>query len=104
MVGTVVAEPSFDITPDKPADQVKAKVEKDTATFDVFSPSGIGSATITLTKGCWPTTVVLRLHLTGLESLAVSNGKIKLMGSVLSHSGKTKRLYLTEDGEEREAA
>ncbi len=49
-------------------------VEKDIATLDVSSPSGIGDATVTLTKGKWPTTVVLRLHLRGLESVAVSNG------------------------------
>jgi hypothetical protein len=37
-----------------------------------------------------------------LESLAVSNGKVKLTGSVLSHSGNTKRLYLTEEGKDGE--
>jgi hypothetical protein len=37
-----VEPPTFDITTKKPADQVKVKVEKDTATFDVSSPSGIG--------------------------------------------------------------
>jgi hypothetical protein len=70
--------------------------------LDVTSPSGIGGATIGLTKGKWPTTVILRLHLSGLESFAVSNGKVKFTGSVLSHSGNTKRLYLTEDGSEVE--
>ena len=53
-------------------------------------------------KGQWPTTVILRLHLGGLESFAVSNGRIKLTGSVLSHSGNTKRLYLTEAGKDEE--
>jgi hypothetical protein len=77
-------------------------VENDTAVVDVTSPSGIGGATVTLTKGKWPTMVVLRLYISGLESFAVSNGKIKLTGSVLSHSGNTKRLYLTEVGNEGE--
>ena len=31
-----------------------------------------------------------------------SSGKIKLAGSVLSHSGNTKRLHLTEEDKERE--
>jgi len=53
-----------------------------------------------LTKGKWPTTVILRLHLSGLESFAVANGKIA--GSVYSHSGETKRMYLTEAGNEGE--
>ena len=89
-------ETALDIKTKKPADQIKVKIENDIATLDVLSQSGIGGATITLTNGKWPTTVVLRLHLSGLESFAVSNSKIKLTGSVLSHSGNTKRLYLTE--------
>ena len=102
LVGTVVAEPSFDIAPDKPADEVKLKISDNATTFDIFSPSGIGGATITLARGSWPATVVLRLHLSGLESFVISSGKTKLTGSVLSHSGNTKHLYLTENGEERE--
>jgi hypothetical protein len=50
------------------------------------------------TSGNWPTTITPRLNLGGLESFIVSNGKLKLTVSVLSHSGNTKRLYLTEDG------
>jgi hypothetical protein len=74
-----------------------------TAAFDVFSPSGIGGATIMLAKGNWPGTVILRLHLHGLESFAISNGDIKLTGSVLSHGGETKRLHLTENGKDRKS-
>ena len=64
----------------------------------MFSQSGIGRATITTTSGNWPTTVILHLHLAGLEHLAISTGKVKLSGSVLSHSGNTARWCLTEDG------
>jgi hypothetical protein len=94
--------PAFAITTKKPADQIKIDAENGTTTFDVSSQSGIGGATITATNGKWPTTIVLHLHLGGLESFAVSNGKIKLTGSVLSHSGNTKRLYLTDDGKDDE--
>ena len=89
---------TFDIKTRKPADQIKVKIDEDSATLDVFSPSGIGGVTITLTRGTWPKTIVLRLHLRGLESFTISNGKIKLRGSVLSHSGNTKRLYLGKEG------
>lgn len=92
----------FTIKTAKPTDQVQVKIEGNIATLDVLSPSGIGSATITPTTGKWPAVVVLRLRLRGLESLAVSKGKIKLTGSVLSHSGYTKHLYLTEEGKEGE--
>ena len=67
--------PAFDITTRKSADQIKVAVENDTATFDVTSPSGIGGATIALTKGNWPKSVVVRLHLHGLESFAVLQRK-----------------------------
>ncbi len=78
--------------------------EGDSATLVVFSQSGIGRAKRTSKNGNWPTTVTLRLHLTGLEHFAISAGKVKLTGSVLSHSGNTARLFLTGNGsgEERE--
>ncbi len=92
--------PTFDIRAKKPADTIKVKVEKDTTIFDIVSPNGIGGATINPPKGKWPTTVILRLHLGGLESFAASAGKMRLTGSVLSHSGNRKRLTLTEDGKD----
>jgi acetyl esterase len=96
---------AFAITTKKPDDRIETKVGADSVVFDIRSRSGIGGATIAPQNGKWPATVVLRLHLGGLESFDVSNGKIKLAGSVLSHSGNTKRLHLTEggDGKEREA-
>lgn len=93
---------AFETFTKKPEDQIKERIERDTTTFDVISRSGIGGATITLAKGKWPANVILRFHLSGLESLAVSNGKVRLTGSVLSHSGQKKRLYLTEDGKDEE--
>ena len=94
-------ETTLDIKTKKAEDYVNVKIKNDTATLDVSSQSGIGGATITLSKGKWPTTVVLRLHLGGLESFAVFNGKIKLTGSVLSHSGNTRLLDVVEDGKEK---
>ena len=78
----------------KPEDRMEVKCEGDTATLVVFSQSGIGRATLTSTNGNWPTTVILHLHLAGLEHFAISTGKVKLTGSVLSHSGNTARLCL----------
>ncbi len=82
LFGTEV--PAFDITTEKPADLGKVEVKGDTTTFDFFSPSGIGGGTITLKKGSWPQTVTLRLHLHGLESFNVSNGKVSLRASVVA--------------------
>ncbi len=86
----------------KAEDQVKMSLENGAAIVDVASPSGIGRATIELKKGPWPAAVVLRLHLNGLESLTASGGKLKLAGYVLSHSGNTQRVTLTEEGKEGE--
>jgi hypothetical protein len=45
----------------------------------VTSPRGIGSATIERAgAACWPEAVVLRMHLKGLETLRVSNGRVTL--------------------------
>jgi len=93
--------PTFDIKTRKVEDRVTATVEKDTAIFDATSRSGIGGATVTLAKGKWPTTVVLRLHLSGMEQLTIFNGTIKLTGSVLSHSGNPRLLDVVEDGKEK---
>ena len=84
----------------KPEDQVKVKVENGGAIVDVVSPSGIGGATIELKKGAWPTTIVVRLHIKGLEPFTAVGGKVKLAGYVLSHSGNTQRLTLTEEGKD----
>ncbi len=86
----------------KPEDRIDVKCEGDTATLVVFSQSGIGRATLTSTNGNWPTTVILQLHLAGLEHFAISTGKLKLTGSVLSQSGNKARLCLTEDGSEED--
>ncbi len=91
---------TLDIKTQKAEDRVTATVEKDMAIFDATSRSGIGGATIT-TKGMWPTTVILRFHLRGLELFSISNGKVKLSGSVLSHSENPRLLHVEEDGKEK---
>jgi acetyl esterase len=92
---------TIDIKAEKPADRIKMTVDKDSAALDIISQSGIGGATITMNSGKWPATVTLRFHLRGLELLSISNGKIKLSGSVLSHSGNPRLLHVDEDGKEK---
>jgi hypothetical protein len=90
----------YDITTTKPADQIKSTSDCDKVTFDISCPSGIGGGKITLAKGKWPDTVILRIHLTGLEFFSLTSGKLKLSGSVLSHSGNKRQLSLSEEGKE----
>lgn len=52
---------------------------------DLHSASGIGKAAITMTTAL-PLTATLRLHLTGLEHLQVSNGVTTLVAQVSSQA------------------
>ncbi len=95
-------EGAFNIETKKPEDRVKVQVERDSATFEISSKSGIGGAQISSAKDAWPTTVTVRLHLRGLEWVAISGGMHKLTGSVLSHSDNAATLHLSEEGKKGE--
>ncbi len=91
--------PKFKVTAKRDTDQVKVRVEDDETTVTVRSPAGISHAVIERTAGDWTETVSLRLHLKGLESFRVSNGKVTLAAAVSSHEEPPKvRLWL--DGKE----
>jgi hypothetical protein len=89
----------FKITTKRDNDRVEVKAEKDKVVFSVHSPFGISNASIERTGEQWPDAVVLRLHLKGLESFWVTNGKVKLKASVSSQDGKVR---LWKDGKEDE--
>lgn len=84
----------------KPDDQVTAKAEGDRVVFDIVSPSGIGGAQIVRKNTAWPAVMALRLHLAGLESLSIGNGKNTLKISVLSHGNRDRLVHLVRDGKE----
>lgn len=90
-------EAPFKITTKRDNDRVEVKSEKDETVFSVRSPFGISNAVIERTGERWPEAVVLRLHLKGLENFRVTNGKVKLDGSVSSKNGKVR---LWKDGKE----
>ena len=93
---------SFTCKPTKVQDQVTVTIEKERTLLDVVSPSGIGGTTVELSRGSWPSKVVVRLHLRGLEQFTSSSGRAKLDGSMLSHSGNTRRLTVREQGKDGE--
>ena len=72
-----------------------------TVVLSIKGGSGIGHATITRHLAQWPRAVVVRAYLRGLESLVISNTKVSLEISVLSHSGHPTLLHLRQDGTER---
>ncbi len=84
-------------------DCVKFTSEEGVVVFDIHDAQGIGGVSITPKSGDWPKSVIVRLHLPGLESLQLSAGKVTLFGSVLSHSGHKRLLEIDEAGKKREA-
>lgn len=90
-------DPPFKITTKRDDDKVEVKAEEDKTYFLVQSPFGIGQAIIERSGDIWPTTVMLRLHLKGLEKFKVTNGKDTLEAAVSSQDAKVR---LWKDGEE----
>ena len=81
----------FKIVTKRDQDRVDVELDKDRTIFSVHSPTGIGHAVIERIDETWPETVVLRLHLQGLEKFEVTNGKLKLSASVSSQNGKVRQ-------------
>lgn len=91
--------PPFKITTKRDNDTVEVRADKEKTVFIVKSPFGISNAVIERTDGKWPNAVVLRLHLKGLESFQVTNGKVKLEASASLQEGKP-LVRLWKDGKE----
>ena len=91
--------PPFNITTKRDDDKVDVKAEKGEVAFSIHSPFGISNAVIERAGEKWPDAVVLRLHLKGLESFSVTNGKVKLEGSASLKDGKP-LVRLWKDGKE----
>jgi hypothetical protein len=78
---------------------VEVRADKDKALFIVKSPFGISQAVVERVDESWPKVIVLRLHLKGLESFKVSNGKTTLDAAAGIQDGKPK-VRQWKDGKE----
>lgn len=78
----------FTVTTRKADDTVAVGGDRDRTVFDIRSPSGIGRAVVERTGDAWPTAVVVRLHLKGLENLKVSAGTLAVGAAVGVRDGK----------------
>ncbi len=76
-------------TTDKADNQVQTRVENGKLVVDVFSPSGIGSADVELTGAQRPATIVIRLHLKGLEGLTFTYPNATVQVAVASSGDHT---------------
>lgn len=90
----------FDITGTREGDAVRVMDEPGRTILDVTSRSGIGGAVVERRTDRWPERLILRLHLGGLESLAVSNGALTLRASVKSSGGEARISYDLRNGDE----
>lgn len=90
-------DPRFTITTQRDNDKVEVKAEKQTTIFSVHSPFGISQALIERNDENWPDRIIVRLHLKGLESFNVSDGKVTLEAAVSSEDGPVR---LWKDGKE----
>ena len=81
-------------------DRISIAVEGAAAVLSVHSKRGIGSAKVIRLQKSWPG-VTIRFHLRGMESLRISNGKVTLSASVLSHGNHKRLLSRIVDGKEQ---
>jgi hypothetical protein len=89
----------FKITTRRADDAVAVRAEKDRTVVAVRSPFGISQAVLERLGDTWPESLVLRLHLKGLESFRASNGTVTLEVAVSVQEGK-RRVRLWKDGKE----
>jgi hypothetical protein len=87
----------FKITKRKTDDAVTVQTDKERMTIVVHSPSGISQAIVEPLEEAWPQSIILRLHLKGLESFRASNGTVALDAAVSSQDGKVR---IWKDGKE----
>lgn len=99
--GRVGGKPGFHATVGRTNSRVRFIVEDGKTIFDVASEFGIDKATIKRLTDDWPMTILVRLHLRGLESFKVGNEELAVEWSVSSTGENAKRVSLLEGQDER---
>ena len=69
-------------------------------TVNIVSPFGIDNATLHRTGERWPDSMVISLHLKGLESFTAGSGQVEVVASVPSTGEPIGRLSLRQGGTE----
>jgi hypothetical protein len=76
-------QPPVGVSTGKGEDRVTVTTTGSQVVLDIYSPSGIGSARVTLGRGQRPTQVLMRLHLVSLEGLRFAYGVTVVQVAVL---------------------
>jgi hypothetical protein len=90
--------PRLKLTLKRADDRSQIEVQDGTATVSLHSPFGISQAEMECLGERWPERLVLKLHLRGLESLALANGRTTIHASVSSTGGGV-RVWKDQDEE-----
>src|SRR5687767_9810156 len=77
-------KPGFLATAGRTDTRIKFLSNADTTTIDITSPTGIDKATINRESDEWPKTILVRLHLGGLESFKAGGKGFSIQWSVSS--------------------
>lgn len=85
------------VTVSRPDSEAQVTTNASTVIVDLFSSTGIGSATVTLPR---PQPVLLRLHLSGLEELRFAYGDAEVIASVSSSDASLRESVRLGDGDE----
>lgn len=98
------ATPQFLVTVDKPGDRVVLTADNGQLTADVWSESGIGGASFSLTAGALPQSISFRLHLRGLEQMTLAYADTVVSLSVPSGGNRPVLQVATVGGSEMPVA
>jgi hypothetical protein len=103
MLALAASHAVADVEKDEPAlcaevgrkdSQLRFSAETNKTIIDITSVFGIDKATISRKSNAWPKSMVVRLHLSGLESFKVSNEKVTVEWSVSSTRDNLRRVSL----------
>jgi hypothetical protein len=94
------AHPPFGSEVGREGSKVRFLTEGGATIIDIASKFGIDKATIRRESPKWPTSILVRLHLGGLELFNVGNGEISVDWSVSSTGDNSSRVFLRNGGEE----
>jgi hypothetical protein len=89
---------TYSVTPGKDDAEVSYQASGGDVTVEVRSKSGIGSAQLVRTSGPAPASVMIRLHLKGLEQLVFEYPGATVTAAVSSHDGSVSESVSLQGG------
>lgn len=87
----------------QPGNELRISSGGPAATVEIFSPAGVGRATLQAVSIALPQRILLRFHLRGLEELRLAYGQLEVVAALNSSSAGV-RQSLRRDGVEQPLA